>query len=70
MNISELRAEMGRRNISIPKLADMIKVSKKTMYSRFSRTTDFNQTEISAIAKVLELTDTDILRIFFDEKVS
>ena len=70
MNFSELRAEMGRCNLSIPKLADIIKVSKKTLYSRFSGETDFSQPEIVSIAKALNLSDEAILRIFFAEKVS
>lgn len=70
MDYSELRAAMGRKNISIPKLADMIGINKKTLYTRFSGETDFNQPEISAIAKVLELSDDDILNIFFTRKVS
>jgi transcriptional regulator with XRE-family HTH domain len=70
MNISELKAEMARKNISIPKLADLIGINKKTLYSRFSGTTVFNQAEIAAIAKELNLSDEDILNIFFAEKVS
>lgn len=70
MNVSELKAAMARKGISIPKLAGLMKMSKKTLYSRFSGNTDFNQTEISTISKILDLSNKDILIIFFSEKVS
>lgn len=70
MQILELKAVMAKKEISIPKLAEMLGINKKTMYSRFSKTTDFSQSEISRIAKILELSDNDILNIFFAEKVS
>ena len=70
MNIPELKAALARKNISIPKLAELIGTSKKTMYSRFSGNTDFSQSEISQISGILELSDSDILLIFFNNKVS
>ena len=70
MKICELKAAMARKNLSIPKLAAIIGINKKTLYTRFSGTTDFSQSEISAIARVLDLSDSDILDIFFAEKVS
>jgi hypothetical protein len=48
----------------------MLKISKKTIYSRFSGETDFNLSEIRKIAEILELTSEDILIIFFAEKVA
>ena len=70
MNITELKAEMARQNISIPRLAKLIGIGKKTLYSRFETSSDFKQWEISAIAKVLKLSSDDILKIFFAEKVA
>lgn len=70
MNIPELRAAMARKNISIPQLADLLEMSKKTMYSRFSGDTDFSLSEIQKIAKILELSKAEILIIFFTEKVA
>jgi predicted transcriptional regulator len=70
MNFPELKAAMARKNINIPLLAEMLKISKKTIYSRFSGETDFNLSEIRKIAEILELTSEDILIIFFAEKVA
>ena len=70
MNISELKAAMARKNISIPQLAEQLNISKKTAYTRFSGETDFNLSEIRKIADILELSYDDIRLIFFDDKVA
>lgn len=70
MNIAELRAEMARQNVTIPQLAELIHVSKKTLYSRFKRETSFTQPEIAAIARVLNLSTTRIFVIFFADLVA
>lgn len=70
MHIEELRAEMARKSISIPQLAEKIGVTKKTMYSRMSGETAFKQFEIQKISEILDFSDADIIRIFFTEKVS
>ena len=70
MNFPEIKAAMARKNISIPQLAELLKLSKKTIYSRFSGETDFNLSEIQSISKCLDLSNEDILNIFFAEKVA
>ena len=70
MNISELRAELGRKKLSIPKLANLIGMDKKTLYTRFNEKTAFTQPEISAISEALSLSDDRILEIFFASQVS
>lgn len=70
MNIAELKAEMARQNITIPQLAELIHVSKKTLYSRLKSETCFTQPEIAAIAKALKLSNTKIFIIFFAEDVA
>ena len=70
MNFNDLRAEIARANLSIPKLAKIIKVDKKTLYSRMHGETAFDQDEISKIAKTLNLSTDKILNIFFTDVVS
>ena len=70
MNIAELNAEMGRNNMSIPKLALELGLSKKTLYSRFKGETTFKQEEIAVISKVLNLSRERIYEIFFAKMVS
>ena len=70
MNINELRAEMARNNLTVPKLASGIGISKKTFYRKMNGLSAFNQNEIIKIKEALKLTDSRVIDIFFDEKVS
>lgn len=65
MNIKDLNAEIARQDLSVPKLADKLGVSKKTLYSRFKGETSFKQDEIYEISKVLKLNKDKIFKIFF-----
>lgn len=70
MNIEDLKAEIARNNLTIPKLAKLINVNKKTLYTRINGETTFRQEEISAIAQVLHLSSEKILAIFFTNLVA
>ena len=70
MNYNDLRAEIARANLSIPKLAKAIRIDKKTLYSRMNGETCFNQEEISEISRVLNLSSDKIMAIFFADAVS
>lgn len=70
MNIPELRAEMARQKISIPKLADLINMNKSNLYPRMRGETPFNQKDIANIAKALNLSNDKIMEIFFTEEVA
>ena len=62
--------EMIKREVSVPKLAEKIGISKKTLYSRMRGDTSFTQSEIVKISNVLSLDNEQMLSIFFTEKVS
>lgn len=64
MNINDLNAEIARCGLTIPKLAELIGLDKKTLYSRMKGETAFKQPEIANISKVLKLTQEKILDIF------
>ena len=66
MDISELRAELGRKKVSIPKLAKAIGIGKKAMYQRFDGIVQFKQNEITAIKNYLELSEERVIAIFFN----
>lgn len=70
MNINDLNAEIARCGLSVPKLAKIIDIDKKTLYSRMNGETSFKQPEIAAISKALKLSDDKILSIFFADNVS
>lgn len=70
MNVMELNVELSRHNLSIPKLADKIGISKKAMYQKFKGETQFTLPEIREICQTLNLQGDRILEIFFSEKVA
>lgn len=70
MNPNELRAEIARKGLSIPKVAAIMGISKKTLYSRLDGAKEFKSSEISTLREVLALTDERMLEIFFEKKVS
>ena len=70
MNIEELNAEMGRKGISIPKLAELVGIGKKAMYKRFYGEAQFKQNELLVIKKVLNLSDNRMAEIFFSDEVA
>ena len=70
MNILDLKAEIARCSLTIPKLAEIIGMSKKTLYSRISGETSFKQNEIVEISHALHLSENQIFHIFFAEQVS
>ena len=68
--MADLKAEIARKNLSIPQLARLVHMDKKTLYSRINGNTDFKQSEIASISKVLELKQNEIMSIFFADMVS
>ena len=65
MNTGELRAEIARNKLSIPKLASLIGIGKKAMYAKIKGESQFKQEEIRSIKNVLGLTDEKTAIIFF-----
>ena len=65
MNANELNAELARNNIAIPKAADMIGIGKKAFYSKMKGESEFKQSEISSLKKLLGLSDERVSEIFF-----
>lgn len=70
MNVNDLKAEIARNELTIPKLALLIGMDKKTLYSRINGETAFKQTEIVKVSQMLNLSEEGIMRIFFADAVS
>jgi DNA-binding XRE family transcriptional regulator len=70
MNVNELKAEIARNGLSIPKLAQIIGIDKKTLYSKMKGLSLFTQREISLISKALCLDNAKIISIFFADEVA
>lgn len=47
-----------------------IKISRETFYRKLRGTSDFSRKEILALSELLDLTDSDTISIFFNDKVS
>ena len=70
MNFNNLNAEIARKGLTKPQLAEKMGISKKRLYSRLSGKTNFKQEEIQKISIILQLSDRDIINIFFADEVS
>lgn len=64
MNDSELSVELARNKLSIPKAADMICIGKKAFYSKMKGETEFKQSEIKGLKKLLNLSDERVGEFF------
>lgn len=70
VNVNDLYAEIARCGLTVPKLAERIKLDKKTLYSRLKGETSFKQPEIAKISEVLDLSKDKLFAIFFADSVS
>ena len=70
MNTKLFRLVMLSHDDTQEKLASGIGLSLSSLNQRINGRVDFRQREIYAIKKRYSLTDEEIARIFFDEKVS
>ena len=70
MNSNELKAEIVRNGLTIPKLAKKIGIGKKALYQKLAGKTMFNQKEIVKISKELNLSKETMFFIFFADLVS
>ena len=69
MNIDDLNAEIARKGLTKPQLAERLGVSKKCLYSRLKGETSFKQEEIQKIASILGLDEEKIMNIFFEKYI-
>lgn len=66
MNKIELEVAVLRNQISLAALAEKIGMNKTTLYRKLE-SGKFDREEIVKIREQLNMTDADILRIFFDD---
>lgn len=76
MNASAVKAKIVFRDMSIDEFIDLVNqelskngfsnMSRSTYYKNLRGEQEFSRSEIQAISKVLDLTDEEILDIFFD----
>lgn len=66
MNKTELEVSMLRKGVSAAILAEKIGINRVTLYRKMV-TGKFERSEIIKIRDVLELTEAEMLRIFFSD---
>ncbi len=65
MNETAFRMILARENTSIPKIASKTGIGKKTIYLKL-KSGKFNQKEILLMKTALNLSNEDILTVFFN----
>lgn len=65
LNANELRVELARVGFSVPQIADKIGISKKAFYCKLEGSSEFKQSEIRELKRLLSLSDTRVSEIFF-----
>lgn len=69
MNYYELERTIKDKGLKKNFIADKIGTSRASFYLKLSGERQFNQSEIMAMKEVLNLTDEEFVKIFFDKKV-
>lgn len=70
VNKNALKSKLVLFGLSTENTADALKMSDRTFRRRLSGNTEFSCSEVTKLAKLLKLTNDEILSIFFADKVS
>lgn len=62
---NEFKAEVVRRNLTLENVATAIGIDAATLHRKMNGVSDFYRSEIEKIIKYLNLSNEDVLRIFF-----
>ena len=62
---NEFKAEVVRRNLTLENVANAIGIDAATVHRKMNGASDFYRSEIEKIIKYLNLSNEDVLRIFF-----
>ena len=62
---NEFKAELARREIKLDTIANVLQIDVTSLYKKMNGVSDFYRNEIEALAKFLNLSAADIMRIFF-----
>ena len=70
MNVNELKAQMARNEKTAEQLCAALGISTSAWYRKLAGTSQFTQSELTALRRELHLDDQQTLQIFFDDQVS
>ena len=62
---NEFKAEVVRRGMSLDDVAKAIGINPASLHRKMNGTSDFYRGEIEKIVKLLDLSGSDVIRIFF-----
>lgn len=66
MNYPKLCAYMAEKGVAKRDVAAQLNVSEQALYNKLNGLTEFKNSEIKTIAKILDLSMNDVNLIFFD----
>ena len=69
-NSEMFRKKVDSCGITITYLAKMLGITREALYNKIRNETEFKASEISCVAKVLNLTQREINEIFFAKNVN
>lgn len=67
---NEFKAELVRRGLSVEQVAKMLGIDPASLYRKINGESDFFRNEIDALRTKLDLSDDDILKIFFAKELT
>lgn len=67
MNTTLLEIEMIKKKVSKKDLQHAMGISRSAFYRKMTNDVEFSREEIEKIIKFLDLTDKQVMSIFFDE---
>ncbi len=70
MKINLLRSEIAKQNLSTSEFLKLISMNKSTWSKKSRGINYFNQGEIQSIINVLNLSESQVMDIFFEKRVS
>ena len=71
MNAKELKVEMLRKNVSMTKLAENLRIDRSALWRKMNeKGGKFDRSEIQQISKILNLSADDTVRFFLRTKLS
>ncbi len=63
------RSKVVLNGLTLNKLADLMGINEATLHGKLKRHGAFSRDEIDSIRRILELSDDDIMAIFFAQKL-
>ncbi len=70
LKINLLRSEIAKQNLSTSEFLKLISMNKSTWSKKSRGINYFNQGEIQSIINVLNLSESQVMDIFFEKRVS